>query len=362
MRLPSLLLALLIAGGLAYWFVLRPQPEPVIASATVETTQVDANPAEDPVPVMVLPSKAQQTADSLIIRGRTTAARVVRVPAETTGLVTSQPLRKGARVEEGQLLCELDAGARLAQLAEAEARLAEATTEADAADRLSEKGYAAETTRVARQAQLQAAEAAVDLVNLDIERLKIRAPFSGVLESDTAELGTRLGPGEICATVIDLSSVKVQGFISEQEVDRIAEGKPAAARLINGREVTGKITFISRMADPETRTYEVEVTLPNPEGTIRDGMTAELRVSLPPETAHLIPQAAMTLNDEGELGVRIVEGDSTGFVPVNLLRDERRGFWVSGLPDEAQIVVIGQEFVSDGRKIVPSIIGWDDLS
>lgn len=362
MRLPSLLLALLIAAGLAYWFVLRPQPQPVLAATTVTAAVDPADQPEDPVPVMVLPSEAQQTSDSLIVRGRTTAARLVNVPAETAGLVISQPLRKGARVEEGQLLCELDAGARAAQLAEAEARLAEATAEADAANRLSEKGYTAETTRIARQAQLQAAQAAVDLVKLDIERLKIQAPFSGVLETDTAELGTRLGPGEICATVIDLSSVRVQGFVSEQEVDHIVEGAPADARLINGREVTGEVSFISRMADPETRTYEVEVTLPNPDGTIRDGMTAELMIPLPPETAHLIPQAALTLNDEGEMGVRIVEGDSTRFVPVELLRDERRGFWVAGLPQTAQIVVVGQEFVSDGRKIVPSVIGWDDLS
>lgn len=365
MRLPSIILALLIAAGLTYWFVLRgaaDRPMAALAGTAAEAPAESTDAVDAPVPVMVLPSEAQQVADFLVLRGRTTAARLVNVPAETAGLVVSQPFRKGATVEEGQLLCKIDPGARLAQLAEAEAGLAEARTESEAANQLSQKGYAAETTRVAREAQLQAAEAAVDLVKLDIERLEIHAPFSGVLESDTAELGSRLGLGDICATIIDLSSVRVLGFVSEREVDSIAVGTPASARLINGREVEGEITFISRMSDAETRTYEVEVTLPNADGQIRDGMTAELRIPLPAETAHLIPQTALTLNDEGELGVRLVEGDSTRFQPVTLLRDERRGVWVSGLPEKTEIVVVGQEFVRDGRRIVPHLIGWDDLS
>lgn len=366
MRLPSLLMALLVAGGLVYWFVLRPTVEPVgtnvaVFDSSTSVNSADAQSAPKAVPVMVLPSEARETADTLVLRGRTTAARLVNVPAETAGLVISQPLRKGAEVDRDQLLCELAPGARQAQLTEAEAGLTEARTEAQAANTLSQKGYAAETTRVAREAQLQAAEAARDLVKLDIERLKIRAPFSGVLETDTAELGSRLGPGDTCATIIDLSTVKVEGFVSEQDVDKIAVGKPALARLINGREVEGEITFISRMADADTRTYQVEVTLPNPDGRIRDGMTAEIIVPLPAETAHLIPQAALTLNDEGELGVRVVEGESTRFTPIEILRDETEGVWVSGLPQTVDIVVVGQEFVRDGRRIDPTTIGWDDL-
>ena len=177
----------------------------------------------------------------------------------------------------------------------------------------------------------------------------------------TAEIGSRLGPGDICATIIDLSTVKVEGFISETVVDAVSIGQPAKARLVNGREVDGEITFISRVADPETRTYEVEVTLPNPDQSIRDGMTAELLITLPPQTAHLIPQTALTLNDEGELGVRVVDGDSTRFVPVRILRDKIDGIWVSGLPEAADIVVVGQEFVRDGRMIEPTRVTWDAL-
>jgi len=231
--------------------------------------------------------------------------------------VVSQPLRKGATVAEGDILCRLNPGARPARLLEAEARLAEAKIEATAATRLSEKGFAAETTRIAREAQLEAAQTAVNLVRIDISRLIIRAPFSDVIETDTAEIVTLLAPGDTCATVIDLSEVKVSGFVSEQEVDRIELGQQATARLIDGRTIPGKISFISRVSDPATRTFQVEVTLPNQDGSIRDGMTAELRIDLPAEEAHRLPQTA----HDGRLGVRLAVNGQARFVPVHIVRD-----------------------------------------
>jgi multidrug efflux system membrane fusion protein len=359
MRLTSLAFALLLAGGLYYWFALRGpagdiEQQPVATAVTTPTeTAVQQN---QPVPVMVIESQARPTVDQLVLRGRTVAARNVSVPAETVGLVISQPIRKGTNVTEGDVLCKLDPGARAAQLLEVEAGLAEALVEAEAATTLSRKGFASETTRTARQAQLEAAQARVDLVRLDIARLEIRAPFDGVLETDTAEIGSRLGPGDTCATVIDLSTVKVSGYVSEQEVDQIELSQSATARLINGRIIPGEIAFISRVSDPETRTYLVEVALPNGDGRIRDGMTAELSIDLPAVVAHRIPQTALTLDDDGRLGVRLAVEGKARFAEVRIVGDEIDGVWVTGLPPSASVIVVGQEFVRDGRAIEPTSI------
>ena len=176
MRLTSLVLALLSAGALYYWFAVRgPAEDMAVTVVTVATTGAEAE-QNRPVPVMVEVSEARPMVDQLVLRGRTVAIRNVSVPAETAGLVISQPLRKGTTVAEGDVLCRLDPGARAAQLLGAEAGLAEARIEAEAATTLSRKGFAAETTRMARQAQLEAAQAQVDLVKLDIARLVIHAP------------------------------------------------------------------------------------------------------------------------------------------------------------------------------------------
>ena len=112
------------------------------------------------------------------------------------------------------------------------------------------------------------------------------------------------------------------------------------------------------MADEQTRTFGVEVTLPNPEGRIHDGMTAELIIALPARTAHLVPQSALTLDDEGRLGVRLDDDGVARFVPVRILRDTPDGAWIAGLPDTANIIVVGQEFVRDGRRVAGTPTDW----
>ena len=360
MRLVPLATAVLVALGIYYWFVARHDgaEPPAVASMAVAETKAAETPA---VPVATVTSIAQPIVNRLVLRGQSQAARSVQVAAETAGRVVSEPLRAGASVAKGQVLCRIDAGSRMAALAEAQAGLAEAQAEADAAATLSEKGFTAPTTLKARRATLRAAQAKVDEVLLDLSRLEIMAPFDGVLETDTAEFGSRLSPGEHCANVIDLSEVKARAYVAETEVDLLTEGQPARARLINGMEVEGTLTFLSRMSDPTTRTYAVDVTIDNPDGRIRDGMTTELLIDLPAASAHLLPQSALTLDDDGRLGVRVVDGDRAKFVPVKVLRDTRHGAFVSGLAQQAEVIVIGQEFVRDGGRIDPRPVAAEDL-
>ncbi len=307
--------------------------------------------ARPPVSVLALKSAAQAVESGIVLRGRTEAARNTEVRSETSGLVISEPLRKGAMVSRGQLLCELDPGTRGVALAEARARLAEAKINETAATSLAEKGFGSETTATARRAALEGAAAGVERAKKDIERLKITAPFDGLLESDTAELGALLQPGSMCANVIQLDPVKLVGFVPEQDIGRIDQGAAAGARLVDGKMVRGVVTFLSRSADPTTRTFRVEIEVPNPDLAIRDGATAEIFIAFAGQTGHLLPQSALTLNDAGELGVRVVREGTAKFVPVAVIRDSIDGVWLAGLPDQADVIVVGQEYVIDGRRV-----------
>ena len=354
--------------------------------------------------MIAIHSVAQTIDGGVILRGRTEADRQVEVRAETSGQIISDPLRKGSAVTAGMLLCRLDpatraasldeARARLdeartrvpesaARLAEAQSRLAEAEINNTAALKLSKDGYASETRVAATRAALSAAEAAVQSAKSGLEaartgirsaeaaiagaeneitRLELRAPFDGLLESDTAELGSLLQPGSLCATVIQLDPITLVGFVPETQVSRIKTGAEAHATLISGGDVSGKVTFISRAADPETRTFRVEVRVPNSDLALRDGQTAEIIIASDGTDAHLLPQSALTLDDSGTLGARLVGMDSTTeFAPVTLLRDTVRGIWVSGLPSRADVIVIGQEYVIAGVPVAPTFreIGQD---
>ena len=97
-----------------------------------------------------------------------------------------------------------------------------------------------------------------------------------------------------------------------------------------------------------------DVSVPNPDLSIRDGQTAEIGIQADGEVAHLLPQSALTLDDDGNLGVRLVEDDVATFAEVSVLRDSTKGVWVTGLPQEAAIIVVGQEFVVDGVPVAPT--------
>lgn len=325
-------------------------------TAPAETAQTDpatkAEPSPHRVAVVVATSTATQIDTAISLRGQTEAVRRVDVQAETSGRVISAPLRKGTVVKEGDVLCQIDPGTRGAQLTEAKARLAEAEISNTAASRLAEGGFASETRAVGALATLESARTAVEAAETEIERLTIAAPFGGILESDTAELGSLLQTGAHCATILQLDPIKIVAYVPETLVDSIQIGADAQARLSSGRDVRGQVIFLSRSADQATRTFLVEVTAANPDLAIRDGQSADISISAQGAKAHKIPASALTLDNEGTMGVRLVDDtDTVFFAPVRLLRDTPDGVVITGLPDTARVIIVGQEFVTEGVKV-----------
>jgi multidrug efflux system membrane fusion protein len=346
------------------------------------------------ISVVVVESTAKTIDSSVILRGETAAARLVEVRSETSGQVVNEPLRKGMAISQGQILCGLDPGTRQASLAdavaglaeararvpetqaklnEAQARLTEAKINFNAANKLSEGGYASETRVASAEAsvraaeagvasatagfettrsRIQSAEASVAIAKKEIERVSLKAPFSGILETDTAELGTLLQPGALCAEIIQLNPIKFIGFAPETELNRIVKGSSATAKLINGKEIQGKVTFISRSADQTTRTFRVEIEADNSDLSISKGQTSEILIASDGTQAHLLPQSALTLDDNGALGVRTVDDASKVlFVETDIIRDTMKGVWLKGLPERTNVIIIGQEYVTDGVEV-----------
>jgi multidrug efflux system membrane fusion protein len=87
---------------------------------------------------------------------------------------------------------------------------------------------------------------------------------------------------------------------------------------------------------------------------MREGVTAELFADLPATAAHKIPSSILSLNDEGAFGVRqMMPDNTTKFTPVMVVSQEADGMWVTGLPAEVTLVVLGQDFIRDGEKVEP---------
>ncbi len=321
-------------------------------AAAVETADAPetAEPETNVIDVVTKISRAQPLESTLTLTGSTEASRTVDVRAETSGIVL-QAQRKGARVRKGDLLCQLDIGDRKARREAGIARLNQALVQARAQKTLSEKGFAASNTSSAAKTDAEVIRAEIMQIDLEIANLQIRAPFDGVVEGSTVEIGALLQMGNTCAQIMDPDPLRVVGFVPEFRIGALRLGNPATANLITGQKVQGGIVYIAQSADSATRTFKVEVEVPNSDYSLRDAVTADIEFPLDTKLAHKLPQSSMTLGDSGEIGVMVAEGGKAKFRKVEILRDDTNGVWVTGLDNQATVIVVGQEYVSDGSTI-----------
>jgi membrane fusion protein, multidrug efflux system len=323
------------------------EAEPGGVAATAPTEQ-------DLFQVRVRTFQAAQRTAQLVLRGRTQTEARVNVKAETPGLVDSIPVSRGQRVEAGDILCRIEPGAREATLLEANARLEQAKLDHEALAKLQESGYAADTRVRALKAQVDAAQAAVTRAELDLKRIILRAPFAGVVEHDNAEIGDYLDVGRACITIVALDPMLVVGQVSERDISSLDVGMEGVVKFITGETLPGQIRFISPSADADTRTFRVELVIQNLDYEILDNITADIMINLTPVKAQRFTAAILTLNDDGEIGVKAVGPDNViEFMPVTILGDTREGVWVAGLPETVTLVTVGQEYVVDGQRIDP---------
>ena len=387
MRISSIIIAIIVCAGIA-GFIFRNDFNAHLNTQDViieETNEISSELKEKKinkqkaVSVLVQKSNEQEVTNGILLRGQTEAFKSVQVKAETSGSVISQPIRKGTFVKNGELLCELEVGTKSDVLSEAKVALALSLDELDAsihqyelrvqaAERqksLLKRGVgteaaveaaelsasSAETQSLSKRQAVANVEARINRATTELNNTKIIAPFDGLLESDTAEYGDFMQTGAPCGTLLALNPIKLIGYATETQVSKIEVNTTAGARLISGDTVSGTVSFISRSADPTTRTFLVETTVPNENYEIREGSTADIYISLAGAKGHLLPQSSLTLNSSGVLGVRIALDDKAKFIPINIIRDAEEGVWVTGLPNSVDVIIVGQEYVTDNSNI-----------
>jgi multidrug efflux system membrane fusion protein len=310
------------------------------------------------VAVRVADLVALMRMDSVSITGRTQASRNVEMRAETEGQIVELLIARGDAVQKGDTIARLRLDDRGAKLAEAKAVLRQREIEYAAAQKLHEKGFRSTTEQAASEARLDAARAVVEQMQIDVARTTLQAPFDGIIREGHVELGDFVRVGDVAATIVDLDPVLAVGSVSERQIGGLQKGGTAEVKLVDGSTHSGTIHFIASVADPQTRTYRVELEIANADYRIRDGITAEIRFPLGEARAHLVSPSVLTLNDAGVVGVRTVdENDIVRFKPVEILADETRGVWIGGLPEQVRLIVVGQEFVIEGERVTPVTAG-----
>lgn len=297
--------------------------------------------------------KAEPQYTELVILGRTEARRVVDVVAEIGGKVIATPVEKGQLVKKGDVLCELAEEDRPEQLSRAKAAFEQAQIDYEGAMKLQKEGLVSSAQIAASKSMLESARAAVRVAALNVEHLKTRAPFSGYVEDRPAQVGAVIDRNGVCARLLDEESLYASGQASERDIGLLRLGLPVRVELNGSKTLKGKLAFLGRTADPQTRTYTVEASLDGTRRTVRDGVTARIIIPLGEVKAHLISPAVLALDDNGGVGVRIVNAESrVEFHRITVVKESVDGVWITGLPDEIELITVGQELVADGDRVV----------
>ena len=298
----------------------------------------------------------------LVLSGRTEADKKVAIVARTQAIVTELRVKRGDRVKAGDVLAILTDDGRNAQLQQARALVQQRKAEFEARTKLIEQGSLPKLDANNIAAQLRAAEAALAQAEAEIQRIRITAPWDGVVDSVSAEQGQFLmlmpsmgagasGANEI-ARMIALDPIIAIVEVSEKKLGGIRLGEIAELRLVSGEVVKGKVRYISKSASATTRTYRVDIEAPNPEYKIPDGITAEVAITMATVRATKVPRSALTFSAQGKLGVRAVNGESkVVFIPIELIDDEQQSMWVKGVPDGTRVIVQGQDFVREDQVV-----------
>ena len=190
---------------------------------------------------------------------------------------------------------------------------------------------------------------------VELNRTEVKAPFSGYLEQ-IVKPGNFLERGQVCATIIQLDPITFIAEVPEFNINKVKTGQEVTLDLITGETVNGKLTFVSKSASTSTRTFKVESQVKNDSGQIRDGITSEMTIKIEKILAHQISPSILILNDAGKLGVRSVENNIVIFYKVVILEDSASGLWVSGIPENLDLITQGQGFVEDGQKVLINIL------
>ncbi len=286
------------------------------------------------------------------LRGRTENKRTVSVRAETAGPIVARPVERGQRVDKGQLLCRVSTEDRQAKLEEGREALNQARIEYEGSLKLAKQGLVSETTIATTKARMATAEAQVEHAAIELARTEIRAPFAGLIETTDVEIGDFVQPGSPCATVIDLNPMLLVARVSERDVHKLKLGTDARGILIDGTAVHGTLTFIGQQSDAATRTYPVEIQVPNEDYALRSGITTQISIPIETVLAHRISPALLALDDEGRVGVRTLDRDNrVVFNLVKIINDDGGSVWITGLPEVATLITVGQELVVPHQQV-----------
>jgi membrane fusion protein, multidrug efflux system len=286
------------------------------------------------------------------ISGQTAPDKRAELAARTSGTISSLAYKQGDAVKAGDMIVDMDSMEKKIAVDAAAEVVKQKKSKADATEALAKRGNVAKLQLDEVRADLQGAQSQFEAAKAELERTQVIAPFDGIIDRIAVENGSSVQQGAPVATLLSLDPIIATGEVSERSLGGIKIGSPATVRLVNGAVEEGTVRYISRESNAATRTFRIEVAVKNADGSIPAGMSAEIDLKSDPVKAIKLPRSAVTLNADGQLGVRAVDKDNKVlFLKVELIDDATDAIVLTGVAEGTKVIVSGQDFVTDGESV-----------
>lgn len=337
---------------------------PISSLAIASCSRADARAASDAenaapaVPVVahtVTPTaRTRSTTASGIVHANST----VDVAFQVGGKVVTVGPDEGQVVRAGQALATLDATEYRLAVEQASAQADRAARDRDRNRPLLASGAIAPADMDHLESGARQSAAAADLAKKRLADTRLDAPISGIIARRAVEVGTTVAPGQPALTIVDLDPVRVRVGVPEADVGHVAIGAASTVRIpALDTTFVGRVTLIGVSADPSTRSYTVEISVPNPARRLRAGMVAEATIESKETRPALMVPASAVLHDGGVNGATIVyllDSDGARVHARRVAAGTARGDSLeltSGITAGDQVIVAGQQRLRDGASV-----------
>ena len=305
--------------------------------------------------VVVKKLQKESFTKTLKFSGFSEASRIVIIKSQVKGKVSSKSFEKGKFYKAGSQLVLIDPEDKIARLKEMEALLNQRKKEYEVAEKLFKKGFRSEVKLSESRTNFENALALYEKSQVELNNTKILIPFDSTIEDSFIELGDYVKKGDKIAKIVDLDPIFVKVNVTENVINNLKLNQTTSI-IIADKSYEGLISYISKTSDPLTRNFRVEIKINNKQKQIISGLSSEARINLSKEDAYFIPSSLISLDDQGKIGIKVVQEKKVLFLTIDIISDTGNGYWVNSNSknnlEDYMLITQGHEYVIEGENVV----------
>ena len=310
------------------------------------------------VPVSVMMVALGRVQEDLQAVGSLLSNESVVLRPEVAGRIAQIAFKDGQTVKRGQLLVALDSTVNAAEVAKARAEWELAVSNQKRADDLASKNFISPSAREQASSNAQVLEASLKLAEARLSKMRIVAPFDGVVGIRTVSIGDYVKDGADLINIEDVRTLKVDFRLPERYMTQVKVGQSVdiSADALPGKTFRGNLDAINPRVDANGRSLELRARLDNSDGLLRPGMFARVRVILGERNdALLIPEEAIVPQGDDFFVFRVIDREGQTIVQrvrvrAGVRRDAKVEI-VDGLQNGDRVVIAGMRLARDGQLV-----------